>query len=389
MDSLYNQFRQLIDQTDSSYLRYLHHDIDWNNRLTGIVGPRGVGKTTLILQHIKLHHSFEEALYINLDDIYFSENKLFDTAKKLYQNGGRFLFIDEIHKYENWSKELKMIYDYFPDFKVVFTGSSILDIFKGAADLSRRAILFHLQGLSFREYLNLSQGLNLPTYSFDEIINNKVTIPDIKHPLPLFKEYLQQGYYPFFKEVFYEERLRNVINATLEIDIPVYANMNISTAKKLKQLLYIISKSVPFKPNFTKLAELIDTHRNQVNDLLFYMEKAGLIMQLRETTTGIRLMGKVEKVFLDNTNLICSMSEGTPDIGNLRETFFFNQMSLKNKVFGSSSSDFTINNYTFEVGGKNKTKQQIRHMKNAFIVKDDIEYGHGNVVPLWSFGFNY
>ena len=225
--------------------------------------------------------------------------------------------------------------------------------------------------------------------SLEEIVQNKVEIPGISHPLPLFKEYLQRGYYPFYKESGYPGRLRNIIDLTLETDIPIYVNMNVATAKKLKQLLYIISHSVPFKPNLTKIAQMIEVHRNQVSDYLFYLEKAGIIAQLRNNTKGIRLLGKVEKVYLDNPNLVASIAEGIADIGNVRETFFLNQMGINYEVFASDVADFTICNYTFEVGGKNKIKKQIAGLEQAYIVKDDIEYGYLNTIPLWAFGFNY
>jgi predicted AAA+ superfamily ATPase len=200
---------------------------------------------------------------------------------------------------------------------------------------------------------------------------------------------LQKGYYPFCKEPGYQERLRNIINVTLETDIPIYANMNVATAKKIKQLLYIISQAVPFKPNLTKIAQMIDVHRNQVADYLFYLEKAGIIALLRSNTKGVRLLGKVEKVYLDNPNLIASIAEGIPNIGTVRETFFLNQMGVNHDVFLSEVADFAIENYTFEIGGKNKVKKQIAGLDKAYIVKDDIERGYMNTVPLWAFGFNY
>lgn len=389
MERLYEQFRRLIERTDTTFVRYLHDQVIWDNRLTAIVGARGVGKTTLLLQHIKLYNDLRDTIYINADDIYFSENKLFDFASTFYKNGGKHLYIDEVHKYSSWSKELKMMYDYFPDMQVIFTGSSILDIYRGSDDLSRRALTYHLEGMSFREYLNISLGLQLSAYSLEDIVANKVQIPSIEHPLPLFKDYLERGYYPFYKEPDYFERLRNVIGLTLETDIPTFANMNISTARKLKQLLFIISQSAPFKPNLSKIGEMLDVHRNQVTDFLFYLEKAGIIAQLRNATKGIRLLGKIEKIYLGNTNLIYAIGEGNPDIGNIRETIFFNQMKVRNNILASDKSDFSIADYTFEVGGKNKTKKQISDIQNAYVVKDDIEFGYMGTIPLWAFGFNY
>ena len=389
MEQLFELFRRLLNLTDTPYIRDLHDEIDWSVRMLGIVGPRGVGKTTMLLQHIKLYNSLNDTLFVNADDLYFAEHKVFDLASTFYKNGGKHLYIDEVHKYPNWSKELKMIYDYFPDFQVVFTGSSILDIYKGNADLSRRVLSYFLSGLSFREYLILSQGMQLPSYSLQDILNHKVELPGVDHPLPLFKEYLENGYYPFFNDPGYDQRLRNVVNLTIENDIPVYANMNIATTKKIRQLLYVVSQSVPFKPNFTKIGQTIDVHRNLVTDFLYYLERAGIIAQLRNNTGGIRLLGKIEKIYLDNTNLIYALAENRPDIGNMRETFFLSQMKIRNKIVASEKSDFEIDGYTFEVGGSGKQQKQIQDIEKAYIVKDDIEYGYNNIIPLWHFGFNY
>lgn len=389
MDQLYEVFRNLVESTKTTFIRFLHDEINWKSRMIAIMGARGVGKTTLLLQHIKLYNNLQDTLYVFADDLYFSEHTLYQTASDFYKNGGKHFYIDEIHKYSNWSRELKMMYDHFSDLQIIFTGSSLLELFKGSADLSRRAILYNLPGLSFREYLNMSIGATYPTYELENILKNEVEIPKIERPLPLFTSYLNNGYYPFFKEEEYEQRLRNVINQTLENDIPIYANMNISTAKKLKQLLYIISQCSPFKPNFTKIGEMMDVHRNQVKDFLFYLEKAGMIMQLRNHTGGIRELGKVEKIYLANTNIIHALAEGNSDKGNVRETFFLSQMSVRNSVTSSPTSDFTIDKITFEVGGRNKSQRQIKDIHNAYLVKDDIEVGYMNSIPLWTFGFNY
>ena len=391
MDFLYQLFRSLIDRTDTSFLRYLHGVINWDSRLVAIVGGRGVGKTTMLLQHIKLHHDIKDTLYISADNIYFTENRLFDLAFEFSKYGGKHLFIDEIHKYPDWSKEIKMMYDNLPEVQVVFTGSSILDVYKGTDDLSRRALTYYLTGLSFREYINISQRLSFEAISLEDIISESgVRLPEsFSYPLIHFKNYLERGYYPFFNEAEYDERIRNVINLTLETDIPAYANMNIATVRKLKQLLYVISRSVPFKPNYTKIADIIEIHRNDTADMFYYLERAGIISLLRDQTEGIRSLGKVEKVYLNNTNLIYALAGEKPNIGNIRETFFYNQMSVKHEVFSSDLADFNINGLTFEVGGKTKSQKQIKGLKNAFIVKDDIEYGHGNIIPLWAFGFNY
>jgi predicted AAA+ superfamily ATPase len=357
----------------------------------GIVGPRGVGKTTLVLQHIKENHSISDTLYVSLDDLYFANHSLVETADKFHKDGGKFLFIDEIHKYPKWSQTLKYLYDNYPDLKVVFTGSSVLDILKGSADLSRRAILLYLQGLSFREYLQFFHHITVPALSLNDILSHKSNdLKDlIAYPVKFFKEYLQKGYFPFGNDENYRTHLRQIVAQTMESDIPLYANMNVATGKKLLKLLAIIADSVPFKPNFSGLSKLIEVSKNNIADYFYYIEKAGMIAQLREKTESYLVVGKVEKIYLDNTNLAFCLSEKEPDMGNLRETVFFNQMRVNNKVYRSEKGDFNIGNLTFEVGGKNKTQKQIEGLKNAFIVKDNIEYAYKNVVPLWAFGLNY
>lgn len=389
MRTLYQKFETLLQNTTTDFKRYLHEKVSWNNRMIGIIGARGVGKTTLILQHIKENLDSKKALYVSADDMYFGENKLFDLADDFYKNAGEYLFIDEIHKYSDWSRELKNIYDSFPALKIVFTGSSVLDILKGSADLSRRAIIYKLHGLSFREYLKLFHNYETEVYSLKQIVNNEVKLTDIKHPLPLFNDYLKRGYYPFGLENEMDIRLGQIIVQTLETDIPQYANLNVGTSRKLKRLLSIIAESVPFKPNFSKISEIIGVSRNSLDDYFTYMEKAGLIGQLRNETSGIRGLGKVDKVYLDNTNIIFNLVGEKSNIGNIRETFFFNQMRLKNEIISSEKADFIIDNYTFEIGGKNKQQKQIEKDANSFVVKDDIEFGYLNVIPLWAFGLNY
>ncbi|MDT8412768.1 MAG: AAA family ATPase [Vicingaceae bacterium] len=389
METLYQKFETLLQNTSTDFKRYLYEKVSWESKMVGIIGARGVGKTTMILQYIKQNLDSKKALYVSADDMYFSENKLIDLVDKFYKNAGEYLFIDEIHKYVNWSRELKNIYDAYPKLKVVFTGSSVLDILKGSSDLSRRAIIYKLQGLSFREYLNFFHNYDIEVYSLQQIVTNEAKIPSIEHPIPLFKDYLKRGYYPFGVENEMNLRLGQIIVQTLETDIPQYANLNVGTSRKLKHLLSIIAQSVPFKPNFTKIAEIINVSRNSLDDYFLYMEQAGLIEQLRNETSGIRGLGKVEKVYLDNTNIIFNLVGEKSNVGNIRETFFFNQMRVNNEVISSKTADFLIDNYTFEVGGGNKQQKQLDKDGKSFVAKDDIEFGYQNVIPLWAFGLNY
>jgi len=389
MEKLFEYYRILLQKTNTDFHRYMFPKINWENRMIGLTGPRGVGKTTLVLQYIKENLNPNEALYVTAEDFYFTDHRLLDLADTFVKNGGKHLFIDEIHKYKDWSRELKLMYDYHAGLNVVFTGSSVLDINKGAADLSRRAVMYQMQGLSFREYLDLFHQITSKVYDLDEILAHEVTIPTLEHPLPLFREYLKSGYYPFAMEEGFDQRLRQIISQTLESDIPLYAEMNVSTGRKLKKLLAIIAKSAPFKPNYSSIALMLEASRNNIADYFLFIEEAGLIAQLRNATGGIRSLGKVDKVFLDNTNLIYNLAEELSNIGNVRETFFFNQARVVSDVIASKISDFTIDDKTFEVGGRTKGQIQLQGVEKGYLVKDDIEWGSMNVVPLWQFGMMY
>ena len=390
MNALYEYQQLILSQINISFLRYKYYELDWTHRVFGIVGPRGVGKTTMVLQYIKQKLSLQDSLYITLDHIYFSTHTLIDVADKFYKEGGKHLIIDEVHKAFNWSVQLKQIIDSYPNMQIIFTGSSILDIYRGVADLSRRAPIYEMQGLSFREYLVLYHDIQTPTWNLDDLINQRVTLPNVEHPLPLFNDYLKRGYYPFERIASdFSTNLMQVINRTMETDIPLYANINISVARKLQNLLVVIAESVPFKPNYKKLAEVTGISRNDIADYIYYMERAGMLMSLHDTTQGIRSIGKSHKLYVDNTNLMYVLSPENIDKGNLRETFFLNQMRVKFPVIASQKADFEIGNYVFEVGGKNKNQKQLDNNPNGYIVKDDIEFGYRNVIPLWAFGLTY
>lgn len=390
MRTLVARYRNILKNVDTSYVRNIHSTIPWNDRLIAILGARGVGKTTLVLQHIKLYEDVDTTLFVYADDLWFSTHSLVTLAEIFYTNGGRALYIDEIHKYKNWSQEIKNIYDQYPDLKVRYTGSSILDLQKGSHDLSRRVLEFQMHGLSFREYAALRYGADIPIHTLEQVLANKIEFPYTDYrPVALFKEYLRQGYYPYFKEPGYELRLTRTINAILEVDIPKFAELSISASEKLKTLLYIVAQSVPFKPNYSKIARDLDMHRNAVSDLMVWLDKADLINILRDDVEGYKLLGKVNKIYLNNPNLAYALSDDEPNIGNIRETIFLAWLRATHKVTASSVSDFKVGKYTFEVGGKKKGQHQIKDVEHAYVVKDDIEYGHLNEVPLWAFGLLY
>ena len=388
-ESLYAYMRLQLELTCSDFHRYLYNDVNWNARMIAITGARGVGKSTMVLQYVKTQISDCKVLYISADHTFFTTHTLVEVADDFSKEAGSLLVIDEVHKYPDWSRELKQIYDTHPDMKVIFTGSSVLDIIDGVADLSRRVLHYTMYGLSFREYLGLFHHISVPKYSLEEILDGKAHIEGMLHPLPAFREYLSEGYYPFAIEGDFPLRMQNVITKTIESDIAQYAELKATTAKKLKKMLAVISGLAPYKPNADNLALEIGISRNSVQDYLSLLERAQLIGQLRDDTGGIRGLGKVEKVYIDNPSLMQVLSGGKTDVGNMRETFFYNQMRVKNDVISSRQSDFKIGKYTFEVGGRKKGKKQIEDIPDSFIVKDDIEFAQGNVIPLWAFGLNY
>ena len=392
MDLTLTEFmKEQLNLVSTDFKRYMYDKLPWEARLVGLMGPRGVGKSTMVLQHIKeqAEDIQDKSLYVSADHSYFSTHTLIDAAAQFVREGGEWLYIDEVHKYEGWSTELKQIYDSHPKLHVFFTGSSVLDILEGEADLSRRVLLNDMQGLSFREFLELFHGIKTPVRSLKEVLEGKVQIEGVEHPLPLFEQYLREGYYPFSLEGYFQQRLQQVIRLTMEVDIPQYANMTPATGRKLRRMLGIIASNVPYKPEASSLANEIKVSRNDIPNYLLYMEKAGMIGQLRDCTDGMRGLGKTEKVYLDNTNMIYTMTGENANIGNVRETFFFNQTRLNQEVISSKVSDFQIGEYTFEVGGKKKGLKQVKDVENAYIVRDDTEYASGQFLPLWSFGLLY
>lgn len=391
MEALLQSFRLRLDLTPTAYVRSFHDTINWNNRLIGILGQKGVGKSTMILQHIKMYDDISESLYVQADDFYFADHRIYDLALTFFQRGGKKLYIDEIHKYSGWNTEIKMIYDQLPLLKVVYSGSSVLDLKKGAkADLSRRTIEYFMPILSFREYLNISKAWNLKTASLDEILSGHIDFPYGEHrPIKYYKEYLQRGCYPYFSEEDFIIKLKQAVIATVEDDIPKYAEMTVAASVKLKKLMFMLAQSVPYKPNYTTLARDLDLSRNTLPDYIDYLEKSGLFNALREKSTGDGLLQKPEKLYLDNSNIIYALGLDKSDDGTIRETMFLSWTRQMYAVYSSKISDFEIDGITFEVGGRNKTGRQIKSAERGFVVKDDIEYAVGNTIPIWMFGFLY
>lgn len=401
MEELYEYNHNILRNITNHYFRFLINKVDWSQRLIAIKGSRGVGKTTLILQYLKfILKKPDESLYLTADHYWFYTHNLVQTADSFYKNGGRYLFIDEVHKYPNWSIEIKNIYDGYPDLKIVFTSSSILDIYKGEADLSRRLITYDLPGLSFREYLEMKKyiqkttPISLKTIQTGPREYNEAILEQIQHPLPVFRNYLKTGYFPFSineKEESTYKKLNQVINTIIETDLSMMEGFDVKTAYKIKRLLGVVAESVPFKPNVSALARKLDVSRDTIYHWLHLLEKANLVNLLLNKGKGISTLQKPDKLYLENTNWNYAFRQ-EPDLGNLRETFLLSQLiNAGFEVRLPGTGDFYIEKHdlTIEVGGKSKTIKQVKNENNFLIAVDDIETGRGKRVPLWLFGFLY
>lgn len=398
MEKLIETFRKKMTAPLPTFERELERKINWNARLISIRGSRGTGKTTLFLQHIKktFTNNLNKVLYVSLDNIYFSNNTLVELAEKFVSHGGTHLFLDEVHKYENWSKEIKNLYDDFPELHIAFTGSFLLEILNGRADLSRRTLVYELTGLSFREYLSLIKSQDFPIFTLEEILKNNEQISaeiasKIK-PFEFFDDYLSFGYYPYFLEGKddYFNRLNETLNMILEVELPMLRGLEIAYIPRIKKLLAVIGESAPFIPNITQLAAKIGISRQTLLIYLKYLEDAKLINQLYKKSRGLSVLEKPEKILMENTNLTELFNGKNANTGSRRETFVLNQLLHSHKVDFSEESDFFVDSkYTFEVGGKNKKRKQIQSVPDSYIIADDIEFGTDRRIPIWLLGFMY
>ena len=397
MNALIQKSLTKVKGVPISFKRYLYHKIDWNDRLIIIKGARGVGKTTLILQYIKEKFAYNDnALYVSLDDIWFTENRLVNLADEFSKMGGTYLFIDEVHKYPDWSREIKNIYDDHPNLHLILTSSSALQILKGSSDLSRRSVIYSLNEMSLREYIRLHYQVELPELTLHQILNahpkKAAEIMDSVKPIRVFNEYLKFGSYPYSIENKnnYLQRLLNTIILTLETDMPAILNIDYSSVVKLKRLLYVITTSSPFKPNVSELSQKIGVSRDTLLRYIHYLENAHLINLLKTEKTGMSYMAKPDKIFPGNPNLLYAIGEEQINTGTLRETFFFNQLSSLTKLYYTPDGDFNVNNdFVVEIGGKNKTHKQIKSLRDGYLALDGMEIGYKNKIPLWLFGFLY
>ena len=398
MEELFNRYQRISQKIQTDFVRSFMQEVNWNARLIGIKGARGVGKTTLLLQYLKINFTDNIALtlYVSLDSFAFRGKTLLGLADEFVRNGGKHLFLDEVHKYPNWAQELKNIYDDYSELQIVFTGSSLLEILNSRVDLSKRVVIYHMQGLSFREFIMLETGIYFTPLTLESILKDHLHLAGLINAkikvFPHFEKYLKQGYYPFYREELdlYEHRVEEVINMMLEIELPLLRGMDIGLVPKIKQLLVIISESVPFVPNIVNLSQKIEIHRTTLMSYLFYLQELGLTYHLLKEARGSVRLQKPAKIYLENTNLMYVLSSFSANRGNVRETFFANQVGYKHKISYHEITDFLVDNtYAFEIGGKDKSKKQITGIENAYIVSDEIEYGYQNKIPIWLFGFLY
>lgn len=399
METLFALQRQLIQNSTTTFVRSIMDEIEWKDtRLIGIRGARGVGKTTLLLQHIKKHYgaNTKKALYLNLDSAYFTRHDLMDTVQSFYTSGGECLLLDEVHKYPHWSQYIKNIYDLYPSIKVVFTGSSLLQILNAEADLSRRCVSYEMQGLSFSEYMRFYHKIDLPHCSLDDIAHNAddicVEVNARCRPLEFFGDYLKSGYYPFRKENpnQYTTRVENVVDMILGIELPQQRGVDVGNVRKLKALLSVMATEVPMLVDISKLSKMTELSRVSLTAYLQYLNDARLIRLLYSDSTSVKRMQKPDKILMENPNLCYILNLGQANEGTVRESFFCNQIGYRHNVEYTKPADFLIDgSKVVEVGGSSKDGAQIANRENAWLACDGIEYPYGNKLPLWLFGLTY
>lgn len=398
MEQLFKKHRMFISQVDMSIVREIVDKINWQKQLVAIKGSRGVGKTTLMRQYIKKTYGVQpgKALYCVMDSIYFTTHSLLDMAEKFYMMGGEHLFLDEVHKYPTWSKEIKEINDLYPNLKVTFTGSSLIQILNADADLSRRVLSYTMEGLSFREFLHFYKGIQLPIFSLQEILQDPDSICDkvneVCRPQQMFEEYLRVGYYPFYdgNETEYYSRIENVINFIVEQEMPLFCGVEPAFTRKMKAMLLFLASNLPYEVNIAKLASYLELNKSTVLSYLSSMQRAELLHLLYADNKSVTKMQKPDKIFLHNTNMLFALAQNSV-IGTIRECFVVNQLAVNHTVeYGKSVGDFKIDGkITFEVGGHDKSFDQIANVPDSYIIADSMEYPIGKKLPIWLVGMTY
>lgn len=398
METLFKKHRILISQVSTDIVRDTMQNIAWEKQLVAIRGSRGVGKTTLMRQYIKQTYGVNagEALYCVLDSLYFTNHSLLDLAEQFHLMGGRHLFLDEVHKYLTWSKEIKEIIDLYPDLKITFSGSSLLQILNADADLSRRVLSYTMEGLSFREFLNFYKGIRLPKYSLETILAHPDAVCEevnrVCHPQPLFEQYLRAGYYPFYdgNETEYYSRIENVINFIIDQELTEFCGVDIANTRKIKALLLFLAENVPYEVNIAKLSTYLELNKQTVLGYLNSLQRAELLHLLYSDNNSVTRLQKPDKIYLHNPNMFYALGQQN-QIGTIRECFVVNQLAVRHNVeYGKQQGDFRVDRrITFEVGGQDKTFDQIADIPNSYILADMMEYPVGKKLPLWIVGMMY
>lgn len=399
METLYARHDQYLQVTPTEIVRKCMDDIDWEAPMLSLRGPKGVGKSTLMRQHIKLNYAADDrsVLYCSVDGIYFSTHKLIDLAAQFYRNGGKHLYLDEIHKYENWSREIKEIGDLYPDLQIILSGSSLLSLSDGQADLSRRCINHDILGLSFREYLRFYKGIDIPRFRLEDILHRPVEIchqlNDLCKPVLDFHEYLRVGYYPFYLHYpkSYSTAIEQVVNHVIDEELPAICHVEVANCRKIKALMGILCSTVPFEVDISRMSIQSGLQRNTVIDYLSYLQKAGLLQLLYSDIKNVKKMQKPDKIYLENSNMLYALAISDVPIGTARETFVVNQLVYEHEVeYGKKQGDFRVDGtYVFEVGGSSKSFEQISDIPNSYILADDIDFPQGKKIPIWLVGLLY
>ena len=399
METLFEKQDALLRATDMSIIRSFMDDVNWEAPMLCIRGPRGVGKSTLLRQYVKQHYKpgSEEVLYCSMDWVYFSQHSMLEVAEKFYKRGGKLLIFDEVHKYEQWSREVKEVSETYPNLQIFLSGSSMLKLLDGDADLSRRCRGYDMPGLSFREYLRFYKGIELPASTLEEILENPkgiaATVNGVCRPLQHFHDYLKYGYYPFYltNPIDYYALIEQTVNYVIDVELPQLKNVNSSNCRKIRALLCVLSQQVPFDVDITKLATMTELQRNTVLEYLNHLKGAKLLNLLFSDLLSVKKMQKPDKIYLENPNLLYALATTPVKIGTARECFAVNQLSYAHTVeYGKTQGDFRVDGkWIFEVGGEKKTFDQIADLPNSYILADDIEMPHGNKLPLWMIGFLY
>lgn len=398
METLFKKHKMLVSQVSTAIVREMMNTIDWQKQLVAIKGSRGVGKTTLIRQYIKTTYGVNPgvALYCVMDSMYFTTHSLLNLAEKFHLNGGRHLFLDEVHKYPTWSKEIKEIMDLYPDLKIVFSGSSLIQILNADADLSRRVLTYTMEGLSFREFLHFYKDIQLPVFSLQEVLTNYDAICEqvskVCTPQKMFEEYLRVGYYPFYdgNEVEYYSRIENVVSFVIEQELTQFCGVDPAFTRKIMALMLFLADNLPYEVNIAKLSAYLELNKNTILNYLSHLNRAELITLLYSDNKSVGKMQKPDKIYIHNTNMLNALSKQI-NIGTLRECFVVNQLSAKHTVeYGKVTGDFKVDGkYIFEVGGPDKSFDQIANVPNSYVLADSLEFPIGKKLPIWLVGLIY